>query len=307
MTGYAPGTFRVWDGSAWQFALSEWQTPTYESIKEGASSVLVATTTTCSRSASVVHAGTAITITASTTGRNGGNLDFYYYSSTGVWVKFASRAAPPAGGSVSITNVPGYTTNYLAKFTGSLTHKGSTSPNAGTVAVQTKKTATKVVNVGWVQAYNGGGGRISGSGRDNAVHQGYYSSTHGNRKSLLRFNPALPAGATVSSVIFDCNGGWSHWYNNSGGTIVVGVFYNQDTEPASWPSGRVDTNNSRKAVDTGSWEVNITSWADTALLRSDFSGITIGPGPTTSKEFYGYSVEAPAGNFSLRITYSYWS
>jgi hypothetical protein len=60
-------------------------------------------------------------------------------------------------------------------------------------------------------------------------------------------------------------------------------------------------------VDTGSWEVDITSWADTVVTRPDFSGITLGPGPSTSHEYYGYSVTYPAANFALRITYSYWS
>jgi hypothetical protein len=306
--GYAAGTVRVWDGSAWRFATVDWQDPVVESIKVGAVSALIATTTTCSRTPATIHKGASVTITASTTGRNGGNIDFQYFSSGGVWVKFATKAAPVSGGNVSVTHAPGYSVNYRAVFTGSSTHKASTSASAGTVTVQTLHTDTKTVNVGWVQAYNGAGNKISGSGRDGAIHQGYYSSTHGNRKSLLRFDPNLPAGATVSKVIFDCNSGWDHWYNNDGGTIVVGSLIDQNTEPATFPgSAKADTNRSRKAVNKPSWEIDITSWADTVVTRSDFSGLCVGPGPTTSKEYYGYSVASPSGNFQLRITHSWWA
>ena len=306
--GYAPGSIRVWDGTTWLYQDSDWVEPTYEIIKAGGVSALIATTTSVSKTGgAIIHYGTAITITGSTTGRNGGTLQFYKRIGSGAWTLLASRAAPTGGGSVSVTHTPtAGTTSYYVKFTGSSTHKGSSSSPTSGVLVQTKKTATKTVGLSWAQAYNGSGKKISGSGRDGAVHQGYYSGTHGNRKSLLRFNPALPAGATVSKVIFDCNSGWSHWYNNSGGTIVVGWFGNQNTEPSTWGGADVHPNKTRKAVDTGSWEVDITSWADTAVVSSSWSGITIGPGPTTSREYYGYSVAAPVGNFALRITYSYW-
>lgn len=308
MSGYAPGTVRVWDGTVWRFAPSEWQVPTFESIKEGSTSALVTSTTTCTKSASTIRSGSSLTVTGSTTGRNGGSLGFYKRVGTGSWSLIATRAAPSGGGNVSISYAPTADgTNFQVRFTGSTTHKASSSAATSGVTVQTKKTTTKTVNVGWAQAYNGSGGRISGSGRDGAVHQGYYSGTHGNRKSLLRFDPNLPASAAVSRVIFDCNSGWEHWYNNAGGTIVVGFFTDHNSEPSSWPSGSVYTDRSRKSVDTGSFEVDITSWADTAVGRSDFSGICVGAGPTTSHEYYGYSVASPAGNFQLRISYSYWS
>jgi hypothetical protein len=308
MTGYAPGTVRVWDGTVWRFASSDWQIPTYESIREGASSAVISTTTTCTKSATAVHSGSSLTITGSTTGRNGGNLEFYRRVGSGAWALLATRAAPTGGGNVSISHAPTSDgTNYYVKFTGSATHKASSSAATAGVTVQTKKTTTQVVQLGWVQAYNGSGSRISGSGADGAIHQGYYSSTHGNRKSLLRFNPALPAGAEVLRVILHCDSGWSHWYYGSGGTVVVGSFNSQDTEPSSWNSVATFPDRSRKAVDTGSWYVDITSWAQKSVLSSLFSGITIGPGPSTSREYYGYSVAAPGGNFTLRIAHSYWS
>ena len=59
MTSYAPGTIRVWDGAVWRFAASVWQVPTYESLKEGVGTSLISTTTTCTKSATVVHKGSS--------------------------------------------------------------------------------------------------------------------------------------------------------------------------------------------------------------------------------------------------------
>jgi len=309
VTGYAPGTIRVWDGTTWRFAASQWESPTYESIKEGASTGLIATTTTCTKSANVVHAGSAVTLTGSTTGRNGGTLEFYSrIGDAGTWTLLASRAAPTAGGNVSVSHTPTASgTSYYAKFTGSPTHKTSSSPPTPGVTVQTLKSTSKVCPLLWAQAYDNSGHKISGSGHDAAVMQGYYASLRGNRKSLLRFNPALPAGATVSKVILECNNGWAHWYYDSGGTIVVGSFYDQPTKPTTWGAVHTITDRSRKAVDTGWWKIDITSWADGAVENPRFTGITIGPGPSTSRVFDGWSVPAPMGNFNLAIWYSYWS
>ena len=308
MTSYAPGTIRVWDGAVWRFAPGDWQAPTYESIKDGGSSGLISTTTTCTKSATSIHKGSSFTLTASTTGRNGGNIEFYYFSSSSTWVKFATAAAPPGGGTATISTSPVASTKFYAKFTGSTTHASSSSAETAMVTVQTQKTTTVNFPVGWTQAYNGAGNKISGTGHDGAVHQGYYSGTHGNRKSLLYFNPSFPAGAVVSKVIFDCNAGWAYWSDKAGGVAVVGDFYNQTTKPSSWNTADTVPNRTRKDLTYSSYfEVDITSWAATVITYSSFCGITLGPGPTTNPAYYGYSVDAPAGNFILRVTYSYWS
>jgi hypothetical protein len=308
MSGYAPGTLRIWDGTAWRFPPSEWQAPTFESIKEGTGSLLISTTTTCTKSATTVHSGAAVTLTGSTTGRNGGSLEFYYRVGSGGWTLLASQAAPAAGGNVTATHVPtADNTSYYVKFTGSPTHLGSTSAATAGVTVQTYKTVTTNFYVGWTQAYNGSGAKIVGSGHDGAIHQGYYSSTFGNRKSLLSFNPTFPAGAVVSKVILDCNAGWAYWTDKAGGVIVVGCFYNQPTKPTSWNTVDASPNATRKDLTYSSyWEVDITSWAATRVLWANFSGITLGPGPSTNTGYFGYSVDAPTGNFTLRVTYSYW-
>jgi hypothetical protein len=305
--GYAPGTMRIWDGTAWRLAATEWAETPYQFIAKGGASGLISTTTTCTKTATSVHKGSALTLTASTTGRNGGSIEFYY-GSPGSGVKFATVAAPAGGGNVTTTHAPSANTTYYAKFTGSSTHAPSSSAATSTVTVQTYKTTTSNFYVGWTQAYNGAGSRISGTGHDGAVHQGFYSSTHGNRKSLLYFNPTFPAGAVVSKVIFDCNAGWAYWYDKAGGVAVVGYFTGQNTEPSSWNTVNTVENRTRKDLAYSSyWEVDITSWAASVVTSSSFSGITLGPGPSTNPGYFGYSVDSPAGNFILRVTYSYWS
>ena len=307
--GYAPGTIRVWDGAAWRLSSAEWAEVPYELIVKGGSSTQAVTTTTCTKSVSTVHAGAAVTITGATTGRNGGTLEFYYRVGAGAWTLIASRAAPTAGGNVTLTHTPTVDgTNYYVKFTGSATHLPSSSAPTTSVTVQTHRTVTSNFYVGWTQAYNGAGNKISGTGHDGAVHQGYYSSTHGNRKSLLYFNPTLPAGASVSKVIFDCNAGWAYWYDKAGGVAVVGYFTGQSAKPSSWNTVNTVENRTRKDLTYSSYfEVDITSWAASVITSSSFSGITLGPGPSTNTGYFGYSVDSPAGNFILRVTYSYWA
>jgi hypothetical protein len=307
--GYGPGTIRIWDGTAWRLSSTEWAELPYEFIIKGGGSSLISTTTTVTKSATTVHSGAAVTITGNTTGRNGGNLEFYYRVGSGAWALIASRAAPTGGGDVTVTHTPtAGGTNYYVRFTGSTTHLPSDSAATTSVTVQTYKTATANFYVGWTQAYNGSGAKIVGTGHDGAVHQGYYSSTFGNRKSLLAFSPNFPAGAVVSQVIFDCNAGWAYWTDKDGGVAVVGYFRNQTAKPTSWNTVDTVENRTRKQLTYSSYfEVDITSWAASVVTSPTFSGITLGPGPSTNPGYYGYSVDAPAGNFILRCTYSYWS
>jgi len=308
MSGYAPGTVRVWDGTTWRYASSDWQVPTYESIKAGASTALMPSTTTCTKSANIIHAGSAITITGATTGQYG-TLEFYHRVGAGAWVLLATRARPPTeSGAVSISHAPTVSgTSYYVRFTGSPFSQASSSAPTLAVTVQTLKSMSKVCPLVWARAYNGAGTRLTGSGRDTAIHQGYYSATYGNRKSLLRFVPALPAGATVTKVTLSCSAGWMNWHDEDSGTIVVGSFSNQSTEPALWDVVATRPDRSRKTVGVGSWEIDLTGWAAAAVVSPTFSGLTIGPGPTTSPEFFGYSVDAPAAEFQLRIEHKSWS
>jgi len=303
------GSLRVWDGTTWRYASTDRQVPTYESIKAGASTALMATTTTCTKSANVLHAGSALTLTGSTTGRNG-TLEFYHRVGTGAWVLLASRAVSSTGPSapVSVSHTPSANgTSYYVRFAGSLNYKASSSAPTPGVTVQTLTSAEKIVPLRWARAYNSTEGtKLTGSGRDTAIHQGYYSATHGNRKSLLSFAPALPAGAKVSKVTLVCSSAWANWHED-GGTIVVGSFSNQTTEPTFWNTVATQPDRSRKAVGTPSWDIDLTSWAATAVVSPTFSGLTIGPGPSTSPEFFGYSVDAPMGGFQLRIQYEWWS
>jgi hypothetical protein len=139
---------------------------------------------------------------------------------------------------------------------------------------------------------------------NNAVHQGYYSSTYGNRKSAIRFNTAsLPADANVTKVELICkSGGWDHWYQNGGGTVVIGWHENTGSATPNWSGFVKHPDLSRSAQDVGGWTVSIP-WACDVVKRADFGGITIGPAPSNASQFYGYSDQPGADVFSLRITY----
>jgi hypothetical protein len=312
MSGYAPGSIRIWDGTRWRYAPTDWVNPLVETIKVGASTALISTTTTVSRTPSTARAGDLITVTGSTSGRNGGNLEFFCSNDSQPWTKFATATAPTGGGNVNVAHRISITnTLYYVGFTGSSTHEKSVSPSSAAVPMTTKKTATKAIDLSWVQAYDGKDRKILGSSHDAAIHQGYYSATFGNRKSLLRFVPGLPSDAEVSKVLLKCTAGWASWSDSAGGTLVVGSFAGTPDAPTAWPASAVTVNRTRKQVGSSAnaqtWVVDLTSWADIIVQRSDFSGLTVGPGPTTSSEFYGYSVDAPVGKFTLEITYSSWS
>lgn len=300
---------RYWDGDSWRPSTLVPAVLDVSQDATGTAPTKTNTTTTVTRSASTLHAGATLTLTATVSPSTAtGTVTFYKAtSSTGPWTSLGTSSL--SGGKATRTWTATAGSYYFrATYAGSPTYNPSTSAATGATTVQSKTTHTVVLPCGWAQAYNGSGGKISGSGNDGAVHQGYYSSTHGNRKSLLRFDAStIPASADITAVTLICkSGGWDHWYNNSGGTLVVGYFLNQDTEPASWPGGKVTGDRSRHAVDVGGWSANLSSWATGPVGRSDFSGITIGPGPSQSVGYYGYSDSPGASQFSLKITYAVW-
>jgi hypothetical protein len=196
------------------------------------------------------------------------------------------------------TPVKAGTKYFQARFAGSGTHAASTGTSPATTVTGTATTRVATVNAAWVQAYNGSGGQISGSGQDGAVQQGYYSSTHGNRRSLIRFPVTLPADAQVTKVELLCSS-WAHWYQNSGGTVRLG-WHTQTAAPGTAPAMTV---RSEHSVGFGSWAANITTWAKTVVGRSDFRGISVGPGDGNSTMYYGYAASG-AAPWRLRITYT---
>lgn len=264
------------------------------------------TTTTLTKSAANLNEGDNLTLTATVGTASGtptGSVTFSKATSpTGPWTTIGSNTLTSGGASLKWASSRGVW-YFRAVYQGSVFYLGSTSAATGAVTVTgtTQRTVSVTLQAAWAQAYDANGNQITGSGNDTAVHQGYNGPTYGNRKSLLGFDPALPADAEVTKVTLTCSS-WAKWHYPAGGTVRVG-WHDKATKPTNWGVGAGEVAKSSHDVDTGSWTVNLTSWADTAAKRSNFKGLTIGPGAGTSAEYFGYSADGAAGKFQLAITY----
>lgn len=163
---------------------------------------------------------------------------------------------------------------------------------------------TKTYTSTWTRSYQGDGSlRIS----NGDMYQGYYSSTNGNQRSLIGFDDdtirADLAGATIDKVELRLDN--THFYNNSGGTAVIGT-HSYGSAPSTWSGGTV--NESRE---TESWAKGALKWVTLSnSFGTDFksgaaTGIALGPGDTTSLTYYSYWVGQNGTNKpQLKITYT---
>jgi hypothetical protein len=147
------------------------------------------------------------------------------------------------------------------------------------------------------KTYNATDGRAySGSGTsvhsETQMYQGYYSSTWGNNKSIIMFNSTAIAadlvGKTVTGVTLKFKTQFA--YYNAGVTAIVGTHNTSGTTvPATWPSGT----KSNRVKKTGCTAGETTSLALGTAIGNELKagtakGIIFGPGPSTSKDYYGY-------------------
>lgn len=263
-----------------------------------------ATTTVATRSTGSTTQGSTVTLTgtvSSGSGTPGGTVVFFRGPSpTGPWTTIGSAGLSGGVATYAWSAVEG-SWYFKARYNGSSSYGGSEGVTSSVCTVTAPKVQkVKTVAASWVQAYNGSNNQISGSGKDTSVHQGYYSATHGNRKSLIRFDTNLPADAEVTKVQLICSN-WTHWYYGAGGTLRVG-WHSKSSKPATWDIGSGATARSEHSVGEGSWTRDISSWANSVVEGSAFEGVTIGPGDGTSYEYYGYS-GAGVSPWSLKITY----
>lgn len=167
------------------------------------------------------------------------------------------------------------------------------------------KNYTKTFTATWSRGYNQGGGQISsGSNQD----QGYYSGTNGNTKSAIGFDDSAIRNAIGNGSVekVELYLYWNHWYFNSGGTAIIGRHGTSGAQ-SSWDalaSKFTDVIRSGNWPKPGGRWVNITSMYANGWKNGDIRGILIGPGPSTSKEYYGTFNGAAQGNPpKLRVTY----
>ena len=135
----------------------------------------------------------------------------------------------------------------------------------------------------WSANYRGNGARNT---FDERPHQGFFSSTNGNQRSLIGFPTsqiqADHAGRTITRVRVYLY--FSHWFNNSGGTAVLG-HHGHTSPPSSFSANTDNVRSSGWPKPGGRWvtyDVGAQDWATGAK-----TGIALGPGPSTSRTYYG--------------------
>lgn len=177
---------------------------------------------------------------------------------------------------------------------------GSTTPPASSA------TYTKTYKATWSGTYDGGARLVSYYG--NEAHQGFYSSDVGNRRSLIGFNYGQIrndlSGATIKKITFTAYA--EHWYNNGGGTAVVGT-HNYTSRPGTWGGSRVNEDRVQSAnwPKPGKRTVVLANTIGDEFKSGATTGIALGPGPSTSHEYYGRFVGYDGGNNAPTLTITY--
>lgn len=184
---------------------------------------------------------------------------------------------------------------------------GGSAPAPAPEPAPTKQKYTKTWTATWTRGYNGGGAQISaGANHD----QGYWSGTNGNTKAAIGFNDVdirqkLNGVANADILKVEVYLYYNHWYYNSGGTAIIGTHSDRGI-PGSWDAiagKQTDQNRSANWPKPGGRWVDVTGMGPGFKSGSN-TGFLIGPGPNTSKEFYGTFNGASQNNPpKLRITY----
>jgi len=142
---------------------------------------------------------------------------------------------------------------------------------------------------------------------DSEVHQGHYAAAgDGNQRGLIGFDynkiKADLAGATIIDAKLRLHA--FHWYFNAGGTAILGT-HDYTDRPGTWADSRVNQNQQTQAgwPKPGTKEIIIANAWLYDFLDDTVRGIAIGPGPSTSSEYYGKFVGTGENRARLCVTY----
>jgi hypothetical protein len=297
---------RWWDGDSWRPDMLRPAAVDVSQDAGTASPTRTTTTTSLARSATTIHEDGTVTLTATVSPSPTGSVTFSSAkSASGPWTSLG--AVPLASGKAVKTwkSVRG-AWYFKASYTGDTLYAPSES-GAQTVTVQYLQHVATTLQATKSQSYGGSGDKVVDTGHNTAVIQGL-APPNGNVKTMLWFNSTVPAGASVTSVVLVCkSGGWAHWENSSGGTLIVGDFYNVASVPTRYPGSQTKEDRSRHAVDKGGWSINLSSWGRAELERSDFDGLVFGRGPSDAAVYTGYSTSPGENQFSLKVEYDRWT
>jgi hypothetical protein len=255
-----------------------------------------------------VRNGDKVTLTATVSPVGvAGSIRWEYNRDGGGWSVLSGKdvAVSPTTGKASTSWDAGAGRSYLWRAvyvpTPGSTFTGSTS-NVVTLTVAQQSSQTRTYSATDGATYQSDGDKRSDT---NDLYQGYYSGTNGNQRAIATFASMAGdwSGATITKVEV-----WletPHWNSAAGGTAVVGS-YTSSSLPGSWPGSGLNADRSRVSFDRGQGKWFTISWGNgfaTGALRS----LVLGPGPSTSAEYYGYATGTGADRPKIRITGNVWS
>lgn len=301
----APTPISYWDGNAWREGLVDPAVMDMSKDMATPEGIKIVSNTVCDKSAASLTAGQQVTLTATVSAGTGGTptgtVTFYRSSSaTGPWTSLGTATLASGTCTKKWTTTAG-TWWFKATYAGSTVHATSNDVTDTSLVVTSELvTRTKTFSADWVMPYNGDGNQKGGGSYAGTAYCGYYDGQTGNQKTMIRFNTgALPGDADVTKVELTCDN-WDYWRNPPGG-LGAGWHENRGgSAPNSWVN--THGNQSQHEPGEGKFTVNLTGWADTKVNRSDFGGITIGPGTSNADKYNGHS--APGKDkWSLKVTY----
>jgi hypothetical protein len=182
----------------------------------------------------------------------------------------------------------------------------------GVLTVNRERDSFDISPYAW-RNYKGDNTAKPALGSDGVDHawQGQFDGVDGNTRSYLWYDPAGFADA-VNTIAgdwesFDLLIFWEHWYQSEGGVAILGA-HTVSVPPAISAVG--PTTNSFPDLVRFTWPgrylmgscnlINIGGIAD-RIRDGTFRGIEIGPGPTTSPNYYGY-----ARPYDARLRATFW-
>jgi len=257
------------------------------------------TSLTLALSDSDIHAGDAITLTA-TLKTNGSALAsksvaFQEKVGTAAWTTVDTETTNGSGvATISPTLTPATGRQYRAVFTTDTSYVGSTS-SVKTVIVRTLQEVTERFYSTWSQAYAVDNSQLSTTDiRQNIFTSG---SNVDRRKSLIGFNDSsirdfLAGFVDEVQIKFSMKGdpdqGISGAFTNQLG--LVG-YHNQTSKPTTWNSGHVTTGKGSVVVESGVRNSIILSAADISDWEAGtYKGVAIGPATSDSKIYVIYAL-----------------
>jgi hypothetical protein len=176
-------------------------------------------------------------------------------------------------------------------------------PTVGTIVPY-----TRTYYASWSRTYNNKGGNEYDSWYGTEAHQGQYSG--GNERSLIGGFAAQDGGTPATDLVGATPTGASirltyfHWWSNAGGTAVIGT-HSYASAPSSYSTQNPDR------WESGGWPRGGTRTIDLgAGVCGEFQsgatrGIMLGPGPSSSTQYYGKAYGAGTGVYVPVLTLTY--